>query len=301
MSSTVFDRSQPSAERGRGGVSRHAHAPTLADLIHTWYRLHGCTLRDEKTRLSRTLAICERLGNPTPEQLTASRFAEYRAERLKEVTPSTVNHEHRYLKAVVNELIRFDLWELRNPLQAIRQIPIQEQELQYLTLEQIEKVLQQCRRSRNPYVTTIAKICLATGARWCEAEGLHRKHLSGGLARFVNTKNGRFRAVPLPAALVEEALEVGQAGEALFSASRTAFRCAYRRTGYQTPQQLTHILRHTFASHYMMNGGNILELQKILGHTDLKMTLRYAHLSPDHLARALDLSPIGKAPELLSI
>jgi site-specific recombinase XerD len=41
---------------------------------------------------------------------------------------------------------------------------------------------------------------------------------------------------------------------------------------------------HTFASHFMMRGGNILTLQKLLGHATLEMTLIYAHLSPDHLA-----------------
>lgn len=37
----------------------------------------------------------------------------------------------------------------------------------------------------------------------------------------------------------------------------------------------------------MMNGGNIYDLQKILGHSDLKMTMRYAHLSPEHLKNAI--------------
>ncbi|WP_374354816.1 tyrosine-type recombinase/integrase, partial [Chitinimonas sp.] len=43
------------------------------------------------------------------------------------------------------------------------------------------------------------------------------------------------------------------------------------------------MLRHTFASHFIMNGGNILALQRTLGHTELKTTMRYAHLSPDHM------------------
>lgn len=49
-----------------------------------------------------------------------------------------------------------------------------------------------------------------------------------------------------------------------------------------------HALRHTFASHFVMNGGNILALQKILGHSDIKMTLLYAHLSPDFLADEME-------------
>ena len=44
-----------------------------------------------------------------------------------------------------------------------------------------------------------------------------------------------------------------------------------------------HALRHTFASHFIMSGDNILSLQKILGHSDIKMTLIYAHLGPDFL------------------
>ena len=56
--------------------------------------------------------------------------------------------------------------------------------------------------------------------------------------------------------------------------------------------QAAHVLRHSFASHFMMNGGNILALQKILGHSDIKMTMRYAHLSPDFLEEAARLNPL---------
>lgn len=53
-----------------------------------------------------------------------------------------------------------------------------------------------------------------------------------------------------------------------------------------------HVLIHTFASHFVMNGGNILTLQKILGHQSIAMTMRYAHLAPDHLKAATKLNPI---------
>lgn len=82
----------------------------------------------------------------------------------------------------------------------------------------------------------------------------------------------------------------------MFEPCYYAFRSALERAGIDLPAgQLTHVLRHTFASHFMMNGGNILVLQKILGHTDIKMTMRYAHFAPSHLEDALKFNPlVGK-------
>ena len=62
-----------------------------------------------------------------------------------------------------------------------------------------------------------------------------------------------------------------------------------------------HDLRHTFASWYMMNGGDLYELAKILGHSNIKMTERYAKLAKHHIARTSNtaremwklLEPIG--------
>ena len=42
-----------------------------------------------------------------------------------------------------------------------------------------------------------------------------------------------------------------------------------------------HSTRHTFASHWVMNGGDIFRLQRVLGHASIQMTQRYAHLAPD--------------------
>jgi site-specific recombinase XerD len=62
-----------------------------------------------------------------------------------------------------------------------------------------------------------------------------------------------------------------------------------------------HVLRHTFASRLVMGGRNLYEVKKLLGHHDLKMTERYAHLAPDYLREAvavLTKSSAQVAPEL---
>lgn len=80
----------------------------------------------------------------------------------------------------------------------------------------------------------------------------------------------------------------------LFTKCYSAFRGAIKRAGIDLPDgQLSHVLRHTFASHFMMRGGNILVLQRILGHTDIKVTMRYAHFAPDHLSEAVSLNPLN--------
>ncbi|MEZ8775923.1 tyrosine-type recombinase/integrase, partial [Vibrio sp. 10N.247.310.17] len=58
--------------------------------------------------------------------------------------------------------------------------------------------------------------------------------------------------------------------------------------------QMTHVLRHTFASHYVMSGGNIVKLRDVLGHSEITTTMRYAHLAPEHLEETLMLNPLNQ-------
>lgn len=57
-----------------------------------------------------------------------------------------------------------------------------------------------------------------------------------------------------------------------------------------------HGLRHTFASHFMMAGGNILTLQKLLGHSSVAVTMKYAHLAPDFMRDEMSRLRFEKPP-----
>lgn len=63
---------------------------------------------------------------------------------------------------------------------------------------------------------------------------------------------------------------------------RACRRASLREIGW-------HVLRHTFASHLVMKGVPLKTVQELLGHADIHMTMRYAHLSPDVKREAVEL------------
>lgn len=216
------------------------------------------------------------------------------------LTANTINREHAYLRAVFNELIRLGFWTENNPLARLRQFKIAERELSYLNDDEIRALLAALELRKDRGALLITKLCLASAARWNEGESLRISQLHSGMIHFTQTKTDKNRSVPIDDALVDEIREFHNAGNKdasgrIFKSSVGAFRMAVKESGIELlPGQLTHVLRHTFASHFMMNGGNILTLQKVLGHSSLQTTMIYAHLSPGHLQEAKMLNPLTR-------
>jgi len=268
--------------------------------VELWHQHHGINLRAGANTILRLRNLCAALGNPLADQLRPEHFAAYRAKRMAAgISANNLNREQAYLRAVFNELERLGHWKLANPLAKVRQIKIEERELAFLSIEQISGLLDELKSD----ALLIAKICLSTGCRWSEAENLRIAQVRGGQIQFTGTKSGKNRTVPVDKSLISEMerhLE-GRYGAGkgvasrFFKSSYDAFRKTVEKSSLTLPRgQMTHVLRHTFASHFVMNGGNILVLQKILGHASLTMTMRYAHLAPEHLQEAVRLNPLSR-------
>ncbi|CNB88197.1 tyrosine-type recombinase/integrase [Yersinia ruckeri] len=278
----------------------------LLELIDLWYKLHGCSLGDKKGRLAKLEIICKGLGNPIAADITAKDWAHYRDQRLsgkidngystsletRKVSTGTVNCEHAFLRAVFNELTRLGEWSLPNPLANIREFDQPEREMAWLSDEQIDSLLAACDLHGNPELTLIVRLCLSTGARWNEAAKMKASQLSPNKITFIHTKGKKNRTVPLS----EEMYESLAARKGVpFAPCYKQFYRVIRLAGIELPEgQMTHVLRHTFASHFMMAGGNIIVLQRILGHSDIRVTMRYAHFAPDHLEDAIHFNPLAR-------
>ncbi|PCD01075.1 tyrosine-type recombinase/integrase [Halopseudomonas pelagia] len=268
----------------------------LSELVDLWFDLHGHMLKDGKRRKSKLDALCVRLRNPVAALLDPSTYAHDRRIRAESgTTPKTLNNELGYLRAVYNELRGLGQIEYDNPLRLVKPFRIEERELSWLTDDQITFLLDAIRSGcDNPHVEPIVLLCLATGARWTEAETRTPANLKNGSVTFTNTKSSKARTVPISPEL-EAFLRNHWKRHGPFTGAITSFRRALARSGITLPKgQASHALRHSFASHFIQKGGNILTLQKILGHSSLAMTMRYAHLAPDHLKDAIKFAPIAR-------
>lgn len=197
----------------------------------------------------------------------------------------------------------------RNPADAVDVKRPNDQRERYLDREEIprlkaildEKMYRKAGKGINETffrLRLIVLIALTTGMRIAEIFGLHWSdvHYKEGLiAVRAKLKGGKIRYVPMPPELAAEFRKypVVFSEERVFPPEPGAKRGRQRvDKSFATILALPgitdfrfHDLRHTFSSWYMMNGGDLYELAKILGHSNIKMTERYAKLRKSHIAR----------------
>ncbi len=217
-------------------------------------------------------------------------LAAHRSDRLAAgISAATINRDLYRLSGVFSTLIRLGELRCGNPCKGLTPLQERPPAMTYLSRQEIAALLQ----TMNGDDRRVALLCLSTGARWSEASTLHAGQVINGRVTFLKTKNGKKRTVPVSPA-VEREIKTCESGP-LFSVDYERFCRKLREVKPDLPRgQATHVLRHTFASWFMMNGGNILALQRIMGHASVRQTMAYAHLAPDFLQEAITLNPVAQ-------
>ncbi len=147
--------------------------------------------------------------------------------------------------------------------------------------------------SKDTDVQIVSRLCLATGARSSEAANLKPERIrqSHGLITLGSTKRGKNCSIPIDEDLADQLATRLPQGP--FVSCYGAFLETVECSGLDLPRgQLAHVLRHAFASHCIMRGGDILTLQRILEHHSINVMMCYAHLAPEYLDQARKLNPL---------
>jgi len=173
--------------------------------------------------------------------------------------------------------------------------------VRYLSDEERERLLVACRESSWPRLYVLVLMALTTGARrgellalrWCDVD------MERAEAILNDTKNGDRRVLILLPQVIEEltlfAPKDATTSQALVFRSRLrpsqpyataeAFRDAMAVSGIKNFR--FHDCRHTAASYMAQHGASLLEIADTLGHRQLRMVQRYAHLNTDSRRRLM--------------
>jgi integrase len=251
-------------------------------------------MRSARSEAIRVRRWVRDLGSRPLGEITRAELETWQRQTRLKCKPSTVNRELGRLRHMLNRAVDWGLLE-HNPMKGLKFLRENNARQRYLSLEECERLIEACISQR---VRAIVVIALHTGMRLGEILNLRQGelNLSSGLILIPDSKNGEPRHIPMDstvASLLEEyprhpcpeLVFANKAGGKL-SAIRNSFRGACTRAGISDLH--FHDLRHTFASHWMMAGGDLYVLKSILGHKSIVMTQRYAHLSPEFKRAAVN-------------
>lgn len=233
-------------------------------------------------------------------EITPKLVEEYQIHRLetpyrgRTLSKATVNRSLSVLRKVFNLAIRWGLCT-ENPVTRCEFLPEPPGRVRHLSPSEQEALLANC----TGHLRDVVLVALQTGMRkgelvgnLTEPVGLVRGDfdLDNSRIRLTRTKNNKARTIPMTAEVraILTRLAVGRKDDEPVFRKRNGK--PYRGIGTAFTKALAdakisnfhfHDLRHTFATNFMAAGGNIFTLSQILGHSSLKMTMRYSHASPD--------------------
>ena len=235
--------------------------------------------------------MAEMFGGMTLDEITPAKVEEWKAVRLSEgKAPGTVNREITTIKRMLSLAEDWDLLD-RNPLGKVKKLEEKGREA-YLTDAQADRLLAEC---KTPHLRMAVVIGLHTGLRESDVLSLRWNSEVDMKDRVIRKKIVKRKgietiAIPMTATLFEEltayrkSLSVlspyvipspADPRKCMKSDADYGFATACKRAGLV--DFTFHGLRHTFASRFAQKTGNLGALQEILGHSDPKMTKRYAH------------------------
>jgi len=243
-------------------------------------------------------------------KLIKKREAElYKSWRLKQpargkettIKPSTLNRELACLKTMFSYAEEQGLISY-NPLRKLSLLKERNKRLRYLTIKEIERLLETIDLD---YLRVIVILALGTGMRKGEILQLKWKYINFeeqyievGVDEMA-TKSEKRRIVPIDDYIVDVLRNWKSDSEYIFCKDgkpykdiKKSYNKALKKAGIE--DVTFHDLRHTFASHAVMNGMDLYTLQNILGHSSIKMTERYSHLSKSHLKKSAQQGSIFK-------
>jgi len=224
---------------------------------------------------------------------------------------SSINREMACLRHMLNKAVQWEQMEM-NPFDKGKSLRMKEnnQRLRFLSQDEITSL----RDASTPYLKNIVDCALNTGMRKGEILSLKWGHIKNGMIYLRKTKTDEPRQIPINDALQVVFDDLKEHGEpsnvkrldgkkVLMPKSKTDHVFTFQGKPMKDVKRVFgkavkkaniedfrfHDLRHTFASHLVMNGATIKDVQELLGHKDLKMTMRYSHLSQEHKTKAVNL------------
>ncbi len=226
--------------------------------------------------------------------ITPDMIEKYKTARRAAVSPATVNLELACLKTIFNKALEWGKIEV-NPAGKIKKFKLNNCREKILSGEEARRLIE----CAVPALRPVLAIALKTGMRRGEILALTWPAVNF-IKSFIlieNSKSGKSRKVPMSPAVREVLKAIPQVSDFIFynpetkthiKSVTTAFETARGKDKANLPGLRFHDLRHTFATWYMENGGDIVALSKILGHSSIQMTLRYCNPTEGGMLKAVE-------------